>query len=36
MEGTIFELLIYKNDAADMADADIVLVNDYLKTKHGL
>jgi hypothetical protein len=36
MNGKILELLIYKNDAADMDDADIVLVNDYLTTKFSL
>ena len=36
MNGTILELLIYKNDAGDMADSDIVLVNDYLTSKFSL
>ena len=34
--GKILELLIYKNDAADMQDSDIILVNDYLTTKFSL
>jgi hypothetical protein len=36
LNGELLELLIYTDDSGDMADSDIVLVNDYLTSKHGL
>ncbi len=36
LNGELLELLIYTDDSGDMADSDIVLVNDYLTSKQGL
>jgi len=36
LNGELLELLIYKNDSADMTDSNISKINNYLLNKHGL